>query len=362
MNILIIKPSSLGDIVHALPAVDLIRRHLPDAFLAWVVHDSLSGLLDLCPSVDEVILFQRDRWGRLRHWHELPSFVGELRHHRFDLALDFQGLFRSGLMAFASGAPRRIGFRHAREGAGFFYTERIPVPVNLRHAVDRNIFLARAALTIPAGECGPSLLRPPEAHRQARALLQRHGVEDGAPLVAVGPGARWPSKRWPASFFAAVLDGVAERLPEARFWILGSAAEARDAREVIENCRGCRPLNLAGKTDLGTLVDLVRCSRVLVTNDSGPMHIAAAVSVPTVAFFGATDPELTGPYGAGHAVFRSGCDRSPCFERMCPLDGRLCSDGVAVEQVIEAVASRVLSAMQMRHGTTVLSPEEETPR
>lgn len=358
MNILIVKPSSLGDIVHTLPAVQMLRARFPDALIAWVVNDVFTGLLSLYPGVDEVIPFQRRRWAKLCRWHEFFGFLGELRQQRYDVAIDFQGLLRSGIVTRASGAARRIGFQDAREGAGLFYTERIPVPANLRHALDRNVFLVQSAFGIAADATMPELVLPHDSVREARRLMREHGLEGDAPVLAVAPGARWPSKRWPPRFFGAVLDLVAQALPSVRCWMLGTADEAGEAGAVAQACSRARPVSLAGETDLPTLAALLRRSDALLTNDSGPMHLAAALGVPTVALFGATDPGLTGPYGEAHRVFRSTCSLAPCFSRLCLQESRPCSEGTPPDRVAEAVVA-ALGATGERRRTTVLRPEEE---
>lgn len=360
MNILIVKPSSLGDIVHTLPAVHLIRQHYPDAVIVWVVNDALTGFVSLYAGVDEVIPFRRQRWARLHHWHEILGFLTDLRQHHFDLAIDFQGLLRSGLIAFASGAPRRIGFQNAREGAGFFYTERIPVPANLRHALERNVFLVQAALGTASAASMPELGRPHDSVKEARRLMRQFHLDGEAPVLAVAPGARWPSKRWPPRFFAAVLDQLQQARPDLRCWVLGSPDEVRAADAVIQGCGHCRPVSLVGMTDLGTLVELLRCSDALLTNDSGPMHIAAALSLPTVAFFGATAPELTGPYGGIHAVFQTTCELKPCFSRDCVQANRACSDGTPAGRVVEALVAALAGARERHRRPAVASLEEET--
>lgn len=359
MNILIVKPSSLGDLVHTLPAVHLVRQHFPEAMLAWVVNDSLASFVALYPGVDEVLPFRRQRWGRIHRWHELLGFLGELRQHHFDLAIDFQGLFRSGAIAYASGAPRRIGFQHARECAGMFYTERIPVPANLRHALDRNVFLVQAALGIAATATMPELVRPHESVKEARRLWRQYQLTGDEPVLAVAPGGRWPSKRWPPRFFAAVLEQVQARVPGLRCWVLGSRDEIPEAEALIQACSAVHPVSLAGQTDLSTLVELLRHSAALLTNDSGPMHLAAALGVPTVACFGATDPGLTGPYGETHTVFRTTCDLGPCLSRECVQKNRVCSDGVSPARVAEALAAKIAWARERRPPATPVRFDEE---
>ena len=333
MNLLVIKPSSLGDIIHTFPAVELVRRAFPDSTITWVVNDTFAEIVTLHPAVDDIVVFQRKRLGRLRHLPELFSFFLELRRQPYDAAIDFQGLFRSGVMAFMSGAARRIGFQNAREGAGFFYNEKIMLPANLKHAVERNLFLVCAAFGLADDAPGVSLPSQHDLHKCAQGLLKRHPVPGDGPILAVAPAARWESKTWPVRFFADIINATAELHPDMRCWILGSGDEAEYGARLADLCGKSRILDLTGETNLGTLTELLRLSDVLLTNDSGPMHLAAAVGTPAVAFFGATDPERTGPYGDRHTVIRTTCDLTPCFSRQCPIENRSCSDGVDVRAV-----------------------------
>lgn len=320
MNVLVVKPSSLGDVVHAFPAVSLIRNVVADASVTWVVNDTYAEMVELCPDVDDVAIFHRKRWGRPLHWPQFFRFARELKHRKYDLVMDFQGLFRSGLIALLSGSGRRAGFAHAREGASVFYNEKVLVPANIRHAVEKNLFLAASVLGVemPARPCPfPGLQRSHDGSKQAEILLRMHRLNPGDGLVAIAPAARWESKSFPPDFFARTADRVTEVRPETRFWILGTEDECPVGDAVIDLCHNCVPENLMGEANLVTLIELLRRSDVLLTNDSGPMHLAAAIGKPTVALFGPTDPELTGPYGEGHVVLRGKCEVGPCFQRRC---------------------------------------------
>ena len=337
MNILVVKPSSLGDIIHTFPAVALIRRRYPEAGIYWVASQAFVGIITLFPAVNGVIVFRRERLGQLRNCPEALTFLRELRQRPYDIAVDFQGLLRSGLITRVSGARRRIGFREAREGARLFYSEKVAVPPTVKHAVDRNVFLVRSALGITEPMSIPDLVSPREAVEAARELWGRQPFAANGPVLAVAPAARWPSKTWPPAFFAEVISRVAREIEGVRCWLLGTHDERVVADAVAGACSGLKPVNLAGETALATLVELLRGSGVLLTNDSGPMHLAAALRVPTVALVGPTDPELTGPYGDRHAVFRGQCPHSPCRHRRCPLPDRACIANVAAADVAAAV-------------------------
>ncbi len=341
MNILVVKPSSFGDIIHTFPAVALLRRHFPEACISWVVNSEYAGLVELLSIVDDVIVFDRQRWRQWRNWGEVPAFIRQLRQRPFDLVLDFQGLLRSGLISYFSGGRRRVGFRSAREGAGMFYTEKVPLPANLKHAVRKNVFLVQSALNIPESDFLPELGGQYDFCKQAQKLCQTHGLDPGKPVLAVAPSTRWESKTWPLDFFARILDQLQGRCPDLQCWLVGTSGERPVGEQLATICQKARPVNLMGTTNYGTLVELLRLSNALLCNDSGPMHLAAALGVPTVALFGPTDSELTGPFGAGHIVHQGRCEMAPCFMRQCPKGDRECVDSVSEEGVIEDLLERL---------------------
>jgi lipopolysaccharide heptosyltransferase I len=311
MRILIVKPSSLGDVVHALPTVNLIRRRFPQAHISWLINNTLASLLSRSPIIDELILFERHRFGSLTQLPQFGKFLGTLGRRQFDVALDLQGLLRSGVMTWATRAGRRIGLSDAREGAGCFYTEIVSVP--RAHAVDRYLLAARHL------GCDTT---PVEFPLGVSESVAREG------LIAVSPSARWATKLWGGDKFAELI----RCLPRERVVLTGSAAERELANQIAQGCR-----NLAGQTDLFQLAELYRRCCVVITNDSGPMHLAAAVGTPVVAIFGPTDPALTGPYGSQHVVLRAGIACSPCFKDYCANRVQMeCMKLVSVEPVLEA--------------------------
>ena len=342
MRLLVIKPSSLGDVVHAFPAVDMLRRRLGNELesLTWVVNDSLAGILGMFPDVDRIVKVPRSK---IWHGDARRAFLDDLRKESYDVSIDFQGLLRSGLMSWASRAPRRIGFSTGREGSPFFYTEKYAPEATLRHAVEKNGDLVRQAFPGCDELRIPDLNVNPEWLAVADNLLT--DCEGDGPVLAVGCSSRWASKNWPADFFATVLDAVSRRLNSTRIWLLGAPDERPVCEQVISECKTARPLNLAGKSNMTGLVGLLARSDALLTNDSGPMHIAAALKKPCVALFGATNPVLTGPYGPGlHVVFRSGCSKSPCFKKQCPLNGVQCSQWTDAEAVADAIVAKLAAA------------------
>jgi len=298
-RVLIIKPSALGDIVQALPVLSGLRQRWPSACFDWVVKENFAGLLAGHPDLQRVLIFPRRR-----AWTRLPHLVAELSG--YDLVIDLQGLFRSAALAWLSGAPRRLGFRHSREGAWLAYTDRLDTPVQQMPAVLANWSVAEAL-----GCTGPP---PPirlgltaEHHRRAAALLT--GVP--RPLLAVHVGASWPTKRWPVGHFACLLQWARQQF-DVGVVVVGGPGEEPLAAHLPAH------VNLVGRTDLLTLAAVLHSAQFMLSNDSGPMHLAAALGTPVLAPFTCTSPLRAGPYGAGHTVVATTVSCAASYLRHCP--------------------------------------------
>jgi heptosyltransferase-1 len=337
-RILIIKPSSLGDVVHALPVLAALRGAYPQAHIAWLVSKSFAPLLEGHPLLDEVIRFDRARFGRMwrspRIFCDFWRFVAAVRRRRFDLVIDLQGLLRSGLLSFFSGARERAGFADAREGAWLFYSRRVRCPASAQHAVDKNLAVARAlGLCIDRPEF-PLGLRP-EEYAHARCLLSEAAGETLPSFTAIMPGARWETKRWPPERIAALIDRIhADGLP--RCVLLGASADRPSADEVTAAC-GSDVVDLVGRTTLRQLAALIGVADRVVCHDSGPLHLAAALGKPTVAVFGPTDPARTGPYSPAARVVALPLPCVPCHRRVCPEEHHNCMRQLDVETVFAQV-------------------------
>ncbi|MEW6544043.1 MAG: glycosyltransferase family 9 protein [Nitrospirota bacterium] len=332
-RVLIIKPSSLGDVVHALPTLAALRDRFPKAHIAWLVKRQWADLLERADGLDEVWPVEPTVGGWLA---QLPR----LRSARFDLVVDLQGLLRSGALAWLSGCPVRLGFATAREASPMFYTHKVSVPSPQIHAVDRYLLAATALGATVRGR--PEFrLRPSTADREdVTRLLTVHGLKEGTRWIAVNVSARWPTKVWPPERFAALADGLQrEGLGSA---VLIGGSDERPASQAVRTLMRTPAMDLTGKTALRLLPALLESAALLVTNDSGPMHVAAAVRTPVVALFGATSPVLTGPYGTGHRVLTHQVPCSPCLSRTCRNPVRLeCLAGVSSELALEAVRAQL---------------------
>ena len=318
-RVCLIKPSSLGDVVHALPVLSALRATWPKAHLAWVVNRGLRGLLDGHPHLDELIPFDRGSVGLgPRGVSAFLRFATELRRKRFDLAIDLQGLFRSGLMTAATGARVRVGLASAREGATHFYTHRVPT-TSATHAVDKLMEVARAFGGDPRPSFAPSI----SAEDRAWAAGVLRGV--ASPRLIVNVGARWLTKRWPPAQFAEVA-ALAARDRGAGLVAVGAPEDAALVADLIERLGAIPILDLAGRTNLSQLAAVMEAADCVLSNDTGPLHLAAATGVPDVGVYTCTSPAKTGPYGpnarvvasriwcAGSCVKR--CDRMECMDEL----------------------------------------------
>ena len=321
-RIAFIKPSALGDIVHSFPTIHALRQRFPEAKITWVVNRTYEPLLVGHPSIDETLAFDRQRWknGLRKNFVGLTDLVGQLRSRRFDLVVDLQGLLRSGLMSAATGAARRVGFENAREGARFFYTDRIAMPYGFdEHAVDR---YWRVADAFGVGHLAKQFFVPVQDGARAWAIEQLRDCP--RPLYAMSVGSRWRTKRWPPESFATLAQR-AQRQFGGTAVFLGTADESALANQVANRLDGaCR--DLTGKTSLPQMAAVLENVDVMIANDSGPLHLAAALGRPVVAPYTCTKVRRHGPYGAFRGAVESTvwcqgsylkkCDRLECITEL----------------------------------------------
>lgn len=355
MNILIVKTSSMGDVIHTLPAAQAIRKAYPKAHLAWAVERAHAGVLARQPWLDELIVWNR---GTLREW---GRFIGRLRTRRWNLAIDFQGLFRSGLITWLSGANTRLGYAPTREKAHWFYNQRVPLATMERHAVERYANLAfQAGAEVPQVPLDRPYLeaRAPQVSGLGRELFPLHpSVEDWQAikswlakqrfdparqrLILLNPHCRKAANRWPAARFARLGDALAED-SQNRVALIGGPV-ARDLCDEIEHKMLWPVWRADGVFSLLGTAALCEHAAVLVTGDTGPMHIAAAVDLPIVALFGPANPLRTGPYSSGAIVLQEPLECAPCYGRTCKLghEPPLCMDRLNVNRVLHAVQAQL---------------------
>jgi heptosyltransferase-1 len=301
-NILIIKPSSLGDIVLALPALTALRKGLPDAQISWLVRPEFAPLLEGHPHLTRTIPFRRrllgKAWFHPAAFAALVSLIRLLRRSRFDAVFDFQGLFRTAALARLSGCPKRLGMTAAREFAGIFYTHKVPRDPNSVHLVDYYLNMLRTA-GLSVSEVEFHLPRDPAVASSVGNLLADHDVPRDRCAVLV-PGSAHHDKCWPLKRFATLADWLAAEYSLSTV-ATGTAAESHSV-EILQSLASVPVANLAGRTSLAQLIALMANAKLVVSNDTGPGHIAAALGVPVVLIFGRSNPARVAPYHANDAV------------------------------------------------------------
>jgi lipopolysaccharide heptosyltransferase I len=315
-KILIIKPSSLGDVIHALPFLKAVKNTFPDSQADWVISKNLKGILEGNPLINELIPLDKDSWKSVKKLPhtlaELSSLRKTLKSKHYDIVVDLQGLLRSGLIAFSSPATLKIGFEDAREGSRLFYDRRVTVK-DSAHAVDKCLEVAKTiGAKIKKTEFPLHINKV--SKKQIKKLLGN--TEE---YIVIVPSARWITKRWPAEKFSALINDIS--IPCI---ITGSKGDKKTAQKIkgnIKNDFSGKIIDLCGKTDLQELTALLAGAKVVVTNDTGPMHIAAALNVPVIALFGPTNPLKTGPYGWQTSkklkVLKADVPCSPCRRKRC---------------------------------------------
>jgi heptosyltransferase-2 len=313
------SPNWLGDAVMALPAVRNLKTMLVNDPLVVATPEKLAALWQACPFVDQVIALPKPK--------NLQATAKQLRTGKFGSAVLLPNSLRVAAEAWLAGIPQRIGY--ARGGRGFLLTKAVPVPSSNPVRMHQRFYY----LDLVAALSGPSDASMPELRREKSA-----GKSDAQPVVAICPGAEYgPAKRWPIENFLAVAKHFAEK-HRAKIVLLGAAGDVQLAEELAKQLSEAE--NRAGKTSLAEFMAALVSTRLVVCNDSGAMHVASVLGVPTVAIFGSTEPLMTGPLGLRTAVLRHHVPCSPCFLRECPIDFG-CMKGVTPEMVI-ATGERLL--------------------
>lgn len=326
----------LGDAVMSLPAIRAIRQVFPRAQVAVVARPWVADLYGRESTIDRIIIYKGHGLGALR------KFAVDLRRERFECAIVLQNAFEAALMAWIARIPMRVGYD--RDARGWLLTRAIPVPEPgdiPRHERFYYLELLRRAGLIDGSQYARSAI--PEIRLAGKDAVADAGARHLAALgiagevIGISPGAAFGgAKRWPSERFAESAARLSRKL-SAGALVFGSAAEHALCEEVTAGLKhaGAAARNLAGKTDLREFIDLAAVCRLFLTNDSGAMHVASALGVPTVAVFGATDDTTTGPTGPLARVVREHAECSPCLLRECPIDHR-CMTRVTVDQVVAA--------------------------
>jgi lipopolysaccharide heptosyltransferase I len=341
-SILIIRPSALGDVCRTVPVLASLREAWPDARIGWLVQEEFSDAVSSHPSLDEVVPFPRQAfraaWRSPSRLFKAMNYLSKLSHGEWQLAIDCQGLARSGLFARFSGARRRVGFQQAAELGWIFLNDRIPT--EKQHVVDRTMDLISALDITPLMDM--RLYAPPAAQER----WFDHQLHPNEPYIVLAPRSRWASKEWPRERWHELIRGLAAK-GHRSFVMVGSSSERDSIDQLIESIDEPRVCvsSLAGRTTVGELMAIIEGAHLVIANDSAPLHIAVGFSRPLIGLFGPTDPAEVGPYGAlDHVLRPSAASGSGHDYRSASTS---CDDmsGISLEQVLSR-AIQVLGVEQ----------------
>lgn len=342
-RILIIRPSALGDVCRSVPVLVSLRRAYPRARIDWVVQDTFADAIRHHPDLNECVLFHRREMGssiRRGRAGGVLRWLRDLRRRRYDLVIEAQGLARSGLFAWVTRAPRRVGLRDARELGWLGCNVRVAVPPGA-HAVERMLELVRA-LGAPA---------IPEMRLYTgaadRVWVRTHEALCHGPYGVIAPTSRWPGKRWPGDRFAHVCRRLLDGDPSApgraldAVVIVGAPGEENQCAPLLDlAAREPRVLNLIGRTSVGQLMALVQHAAIVIGNDSAALHMAVGFDRPLVGLYGPTRVELVGPFGRQRDVIQHLRPRD-ALNHKDEAAGRALMERIRIEEVLGAARSRL---------------------
>lgn len=342
LKILIVRLSAIGDVAHTLPILHALKTKYPDCKIGWAVEDRASDLIVNNPLVDKVFVFPKNKWKKrgfsFENLQEFAVIIGEIREEKFDIAIDVQELLKSGLIAFLSGAKRRIAHAGTREFAEFFVNEKLPArdTFDTEYPVIKRYLEPAAYLGASTEEVKFTLPPVSEATKEKVDGLLAELNQDKE-IVIFSPATIWQSKHWLEEYWAKLLDELVGRYNVV---FTGVPGDLPLIERITSMANTDDYLNLAGKTSIFELIEVFNRTKYLIAPDTGPAHIANATEKPKIIMiFGSTGVRRTPPYGEQHAALASDLPCQPCFKRICPRKDcpMECMQKITPEMVLEKI-------------------------
>ena len=354
---LIIKLSSIGDIVHALPFLRTLRANRPNAYIAWIIEESFQDLIKCNPDLDEVIPVRTRYWRKninIKSWNEIYQTKKLLKKRQFDWTFDLQGLIKTGFIARMTGAPNRAGFHRSncREKINaWFNNHRSKYLSTDSHIIDRCLsqlsilgdFHPQAKFSLP--------IREKDEHI-SEAFMVKNSKLTEKPIAGINPGAGFPTKLWSIERYARLADKLTEELGFSILLTWGPGEEEM-VRNIAESMK--QKSWIAPATTIAESIGLYKKLSLFVGSDSGPFHICWALGIPTVSVWGPTDPNRNGAYSENHKAVFHKLNCSFCWKRRCPLGTTECMDKVTVQNMFDATKK-----IASEHVKMVISPQHST--
>ena len=341
-KILIIKLSALGDVVHTLPVPRTLRQEYPDAHIAWMIEERYQELLYNNPDINEVIPIRTKVWRK--NWNketfnEILQIIKNIRQKKFDVVFDLHGLIKSGIIAMLSGAKNKVGFhrKNCKEKISSIFTNiKGPYMAGGIHVVDMYLTLVQSALGIQNVVKQFPISSPEAQEQKIEGFFQNQPELTAKPIVGINPGAGFESKLWKMERFAKLADRIVDEMGYSILLLWGPGEEQK-AKQITTSMK--QKSWIAPATTIQESIALYKRLKLLVSCDSGPLHLCSALSIPTVSLFGPTDPVRNGAYGLHHETVYKMLSCSFCWKRKCPLGTDECMQKVSVDDVFEAVRS-----------------------
>ena len=330
-RILVVNVNWLGDVIFSSPIFKALKEAYPEAHISCLAVPRVKDVLESIPYVDEIIVYDE----KDRHWHPLAKLglIWKLRCRHFDVAFLLHRSLTRALMVFFAGIPQRVGYD--AKGRGRFLTHQTEPLEGQVHRSNYylNIFESYG-VKINDRQCQLKVL--PETEEDVKEVLRSIGIPEDDLVIIVNPGGNWDLKRWFPSSYAHLVDGLVER-PNTTVIITGAKKDVSLAKKIVGSGLE-KVVDLTGKTNLKQLMALMKNSDLVISGDSGPLHIADSLGTEVIGLFGPTRPEITGPKGAGrvHIIQKDlGCNREPCYHLMC--QDNVCMQSITVEDILELV-------------------------
>jgi heptosyltransferase-1 len=340
LRILIIKTSSLGDIIHALPALDYLRQVVPGATVDWVVDEAFVDLVSGNPLINRVLLVAFRRWKKApfarRTWQELVSFIQILRQERYDLIFDLQGNLKSGMVCAFGRAPVKVGFSRAHQQEqlnGLFTNRKVGFFPSDKNAAQRYLRIVSSSFSLPIESIEPrsNIHTSFEDDAYAQQVVDRAA---GHPLILFHNGTTWTTKLWHTAGWKQLADGLTGCYPHAVVLLSWGNEEEYVRAKDIADPLGNRAV-LLEKMSLKQFVAVLKRVDLVVGGDTGPIHLAAAVGTPTVSFYRCTDGSLNGPLGVRHIIVQSPLPCTKCLHKFCEEDEK-CRESISADVMLTA--------------------------
>ena len=330
MKVLIIEPNWLGDTLFTTPAIKAIKENNKDSSLSVLVHSRCLSMLKSNPNIDEIITL--DKMRGIKGFFKKIGLIPQLKSKKFDAVFLFSRSMSHALICALSGIPQRIGYKTVKRA--FLLTKKINPPKKEPHRVEYYMNLVRQS-GIDSNNKDYELFLSKQDVQEAEQILKEAGIGEGEPYFVINPGGNWAPKRWSKNEFGKLADELYKKY-NTKVVITGAGKDIKLGEDIKKLCNS-KPIILCGKTALKELAAVLKGAKAVISNDSGPMHIAVSQKAPTVALFGPTDPAITGPYGSGnYTVVQKEIDCVvPCYVKNCKA--YKCMEAITVADAVEAV-------------------------